>query len=385
MESDAKSVLIQALNDKQSPLFLSKSVEAIMKYMNQRGFKVTRPFVKSILQSRKSATIGISNVSERKISEVSRPYDIKQAFWICLHGDVIVLSRQKHYGTNYRLILILVEQISNYVFLEALSSTKFDSVKKAFESIFDRCASLPHKCEKLVFDNGVEVSSNQFKNWFSKLGIRINYVFKRQERVSRGSPLAEVTIRRFRKYLESYRLEYGMSRDFKTVLSDIERIMNNEPLHVLGGLSSSKALSQDPKYLSMMKFSNRIKRRKYLRQEMSVIRSIKKYDIVRIKKFRRKEKFSKESDSILSSSYYVILDVLENDFVSRYQIGSVFTLEPVYKGHFTFHEIDKVNISLPFARYYECVNFSGPHRIVNGEKIFTPNFSAHEFIMSNPK
>lgn len=385
MDSAAKSVLLRALSDKESPLFMSKSTEAVMEFMKQNGFKVKRPHVKSILQSRKSAAIGISNASERKISEVSRPYDIKQAFWVCMHGDVIVLSRQKRYGTNYRLVLILVEQISNYVFLEALYSTKFDSVKKAFDSIFDRCASLPDKCEKLIFDNGVEVTSNSFKNWFSKLGIRINYVFKRQDRLSRGSPLAEISIRRFRKHLESYRLEYGMSSDFKSVLSDIERTMNNEPLNVLGGISSLQALSHDPKYMSMIKFSKRIKRRKFLKKEMTIERTIKKYDIVKIKRFRKKAKFGKESDGILSSNLFVILDVIENDFVSRYKIGSVFTLEPVYKGRFTYHELDVMNISLPLARYYECVNFLGPSKIVDGHKIFTPNFSAHEYIMRNPK
>ena len=385
MDSAARSLLLRALSDKESPLFMTKSTEAVMEYMKRYGYKLKRPLVKSILQSRKSSMIGITNASERKISEVSKPFDIKQAFWVCMHGDVIVLSRQKRYGTNYRLVLILVEQISNYVYLEALYSTKFESVKKAFDSIFDRCASLPDKCETLIFDNGVEVSSNRFKNWFSKLGIRINYVFKRHVRLSRGSPLAEISIRRFRKHLESYRLEFGMSTDFKSVLSDIEHTMNNEPLHVLGGISSLQALSHDPKYMSQLKFSNRIKRRKFLKQEINIERNLKKFDIVRIKKFRKKDKFGKESHGIMSSNYYVILDVKVDDFVSRYQLGSVFSLKPVFEGRYTYHELVVVNISIAFARYHECVNFSGPSKIVDGHKIFTPNYSPHEYIMSVPK
>ena len=39
-------------------------------------------------------------------------------------------------------------------------------------------------------------------------------------------------------------------------------------------------------------------------------------------------------------------------------------------------------LSLP--RYHGCVNFSGPSKIEDGHKIFTPNFSAHEYIMKNP-
>ena len=93
-------------------------------------------------------------------------------------------------------------------------------------------------------------------------------MFKRPERLSRGSPLAEISIRRFGKHLESYRLEFGMSADFKSVLNDIERTMNIEPLHVLGGISSSQALSHDPKYMSQLKFSNRIKRRKFLKEKV---------------------------------------------------------------------------------------------------------------------
>ena len=86
MQSEAKSVLLNALDDKESPLYLSKNVNAIIEYLRQRGFSVKKPFVKAVLQTRKTGYIGISNFSERKISEVSRSYDVKQAFWVCLHG-----------------------------------------------------------------------------------------------------------------------------------------------------------------------------------------------------------------------------------------------------------------------------------------------------------
>ena len=381
MQSEAKSVLLNALDDKESPLYLSKNVNAIIEYLRRRGFSVKKPFVKAVLQTRKTGYIGISNFSERKISEVSRSYDVKQAFWVCLHGDVVVLSRKKRYGSNVRMVLLLVEQISNYVFLEALYSTKFEFVKIAFDRVFDRCASLPLECQRLIFDSGIEVSSNRFRDWFSKLGIKINYVLKRNERVSRGSPLAEVTVRRFRKHLETYMLQNGRASNFKNVLVDIEKLMNSEALNVLGNISSSEALTHDPKYVSMLKFSSRIKKRRFFKEEMLISRNVKKYDIVRVKKFRKKDIFGKESYGILSSSFYVILDMIKNDSVSRFKVGSLFTLRPVYEGYFTFHELEFVNISLSCTRYYECVNFSGPYRVIGEEKLFKPPFSEHEFVM----
>ena len=95
MQSEAKTVLLNALDDKESPLYLSKNVNAIIEYLRQRGFSVKKSFVKAVLQTRKGGYIRISNISERKISEVSRAFDIKQAFWVCLHGDVVVLSRKQ--------------------------------------------------------------------------------------------------------------------------------------------------------------------------------------------------------------------------------------------------------------------------------------------------
>ena len=86
----------------------------------------------------------------------------------------------------------------------------------------------------------------------------------------------------------------------------------------------------------------------------------------------------------MSSNHFVILDVKVDDFVSRYRRGSVFSLKPVFEGRFTFHETVVVNISLAFARYHECVNFSGPSKIVDGNKIFTPDYSTHEYIMGVP-
>ena len=51
MDSAAKSVLLRALSDKESPLFMSKSTEAVMEFMKQNGFKVKRPHVKSIYKA----------------------------------------------------------------------------------------------------------------------------------------------------------------------------------------------------------------------------------------------------------------------------------------------------------------------------------------------
>ena len=62
------------------------------------------------------------------------------------------------------MVLLLVEQISNHVFLEALFSTKLEFVKIAFDRLFDRCASLLGELEKLIFDSGIEVSSNSFRD-----------------------------------------------------------------------------------------------------------------------------------------------------------------------------------------------------------------------------
>ena len=360
-EISVKAHLERALLDKSSKIFLNKNVKTIKKHLKLNGIEINSNDIKSFLLTQKSAAQRSTSSSRRKISEVSRAFSGRQSFFANLHSDICVLSKKRSYNSSDYMILIVVEQLTNYVYLEKVKSTSFVHISSAFQRIFDRSTYLPQKCDNLITDNGIEYTSLKFKDFMKSVGIKMNYIQIRPIRGSKGSGIAERQIRRLRRHLEAILKEKTSNEPLKNVLNTIENIMNSEPQKPLNDMSSNEALSHDPKYISMLKSSYRFKSRMYLKKEMNETRKIDLYSIVKIKNYKDKQMFEKkESYGTISSALFVVIDVTNADFVNYYKLGSLSFMKPIAKCSFTSNELVVIPVSYSRACYLECIHNIGP-------------------------
>ena len=134
----------------------------------------------------------------------------------------------------------------------------------------------------------------------------------------------------------------------------------------------------------MLKNSMRFRHRKYLKLEMTKKRNLKLFSIVRVRKFTKKEIFSKEAYGNLSSNMFIIIGVVKNDFITSYKLGCLYDLKPAFECTFTFHEVIHVPLSYPFAVYHETMNNPGAIiKKVGSDVIFKPEHSKNSYIATN--
>ena len=360
-DKSVKTILERALLDKSSKIFLNKNVKTIQKHLKLNGIEISSSDIKSFLLTQKSAAQRSSLSSRRKIAEVSRSFTGRQSFFANVHSDICVLSKKRSYDSSEYMILILVEQLTNYIYLEKVKSTSFLHISSAFQRIFDRSLYLPQQCDTLLCDNGTEFTSLKFKDFMKSVGIKINYIQIRPIRGSKGSSIAERQIRRFRRHLEAALKEKTYREPLKNVLTTVENVMNSEPQKPLNNMSSIEALSHDPKYISMLKSSYRFKSRMYLKREMNETHKIDLYSIVKIKINKDKQMFEKkESYGSISSALFIVISVTNDDFVNHYKLGSLSFMQPFGNCSYTFNELIVVPVSYSRACYLECIHNIGP-------------------------
>ena len=336
-KNDSRNILERALLDKSSKIYLNKNVETIKRYLKSKGIIIEPNEIKAFLLTQKSAGQISRNTSRRKIAEVSKSFTGRQSFFAQVHSDIVVLSKKRSYNSSDYLILTVVEQLTNFIYLEKVKSTSFIHISAAFQRIFDRSPYLPEKCDKLIVDNGTEYTSTNIKEFMKNVGIRMNYVQIRPVRGSKGSGIAEVQNKRIRKHLEAQMTENSERKPLKIVLESVEEIMNTESQGCLNNISAKEALTLDPKYVSMLKSSNRFKKRKYLKQQMKHKENIELHSIVKIKTFTDKQIFEKkESYGVISDGLYIVMDIVNNDFVNYYKIANLFSLKPISNCSYTY-------------------------------------------------
>ena len=380
MQNSARDILASALNDKKSPLFLSKNIKRIGKFLKKKGFDINEKTIKAFLAEKKSAPLVTKNKSERKISELSRPFIGPQEFFRLCHCDLIVLSKHRAYGSSEKYLLVFVDGLSNFTYLEACNSTKSKDIIAAFERIFARSEYLPDKLKTLVCDKGVEFISNNIKAFFESHGVELSYVNKRLDRLSRGSTVVESANRTVRMKLETYIADFGVA-PLAEMLKNVENSLNSEGRKMFNNFSSKEMLFHDPKYVSMLKASNRMKSRKYLRKHVEKPVTLPIFSIVRITKNVSKEKLgNKESYGSLSSSMYIVLSKKDHDFVTYYELGDLYTLKPVSTATFAYHELVKMDISYHKARYVDCINTGSVVKVYDDKVEFKPNHCPYVYI-----
>ena len=358
MEKNTRNILERALLDENSTIYLCKNIKTIKKYLKLKNIDLDENQIKEFLLTQKSSSQITTNTSRRKIAEISKGFFGQQSFFSQIHTDICVLSKKRPYFTKDYLILLVIELLSNYVFLEIVKSTSFKYISEAFRNIFKRSSYLPEKCRVIVSDRGIEYKSLGFQELMKKLGIKMNFVNSRPIRLSKGSGIAERANRRLRRHLEAILEESEVrKKPLGDVIKMVENIMNRESQTALNGLSSLDALAHSAKYISMVRSSLRFSRRKYRKQEMMRNRNISLYSIVRIKHFNDKKAFEKkESYGVLSKGLFIVIDIKQEDLISYYYLGSLLSLKPIAKCSYNFYELQVVPISYSKACYIESIN-----------------------------
>ena len=380
-EKNAQKILKSAVEDETSDTYLIKNAKKLHKFLWIKGIDIPIETISGYLGTLKSAPTNYNKTNERMISELSRPFVSKPAFFSDIHGDTLVLSKLRSYGSKNYYVLILCDYLSNYTYLESMYSTSFESVHKAFTRVFSRSPYLPELCDKLTFDQGTEINNWGMKRFLTLNGIKLNLIVPRGPRGSKGSGLAEVTIRKARILIESIYSERKKPNRLSDILPIVEKRMNNESLSCLDGLTSTESLRMDPRYVSMLKHSVKIRRRKYLKQEMTRGHSLPMYCIVRVRLFSKKQLFKKESYGNVSKNLYIVTEKKVNDFVTSYRISDLFSLAPAFECSFIYQELLQIPISYGYALYHETVNNPGTILSRSASDItFKPELSKFTYI-----
>lgn len=151
--------------------------------------------------------------------------------WQC---DLMHMSTQKRVNKSYRYILVCIDVLSRYIFLEPLRNKSTASMKSAFESIFSRSPHLPwrlysgkrnegKKSKLKLVDAGTEFVSKELREFFKQNSI------EKVEACTHPvlhATLAERAIRTVREKLNRYLYE-NRTIYWHSILPDIEHAINH--------------------------------------------------------------------------------------------------------------------------------------------------------------
>ena len=348
-------ILKRLLLRKSSELYMCKNVGTIQKELARYGVNIKKEKINSFLLSMRSSGQILNNHSRGKIGQISRSFILLPCYFAVMHSDILFLSKNRKYGTQKRLIVTLIDGLSGFAYLGNVSSTASNHIVAAFSSIFKRATYIPDRWKRLIVDKGSEYLSGPFQQFCAEKKIVLNYVNYRLGRQSKGSVVAEVFNRRVRRIIESLLLE-DSNANFIDLLRNAERLLNMERLPILNGMSPLEAVTtQDPRYIVLLKSSNRFRRRKWLRKEIEKSKKIPLYSIVRIKLFNDKKFGYKESYGIHTKDMYVIIGFETYNSVMYYKLGYLYSLLPIGRSTYSSAEISVLNISYGFACYRQSL------------------------------
>ena len=377
----------RAINDPDSSVYNSTNVKNIKEYLLSKNVNVDRDTIKTILEKQSISQVRYKNEGKRNISETATPFILRGRFFSTLMADTMILSSKRNYGAPSPYLLIVICQLSRFIFIESAKSLKFQDQKKCWQQIFNRInvVSPIAKTDVVQTDLGIEFSNN-LRSWFQSMGIKLKRAQIRPYRLSRGIPAVESAIRRVRNNLERELLRGKRKRLFSEILKTVESTCNNQPLSSIG-MTAGEALRHSPSYIAMVSESNKVKKRKYLRSALLAKPNIPIYTIVKIKKYQDKmfKSSAKESYQHLSPCF-IVMRVLTDRELPRFKLGNLFTLT-MLPGSYTFAELYVLKLSYIEACSLEEKNISKlvkidgnvvHYTIEASDRIFTANKSLIE-------
>lgn len=317
----------KALTDKNSVIYNSTNWKTVKNYARRNGIIVNDEEIKKIIEVSKVGDVKYKNFGSKKIAETGKEFVQRFRFMSTLQSDSAVLSKTRKYGTASRYVLVVLCQLSRFLFLRSCYSLKYEVQKKAWESIFKEMLEVYPKAKvsTIIHDGGPDQIS--LKKWFEERKIKSNTVRRRLYRFSKGASNVESAIRRMRNNLEKVTMMKNNGKSFVEKLKIVQDMCNNQVLESIG-MSPFNALTQDPAFIAMYSRSEKIKKRKYLRDEMynGNKNELREFDIVKIIKNQSKDFQSTRKESYgYFSPCFLVIEVLKDRDVKRYRLGNLFT------------------------------------------------------------
>ena len=373
---DSLLELKKAWKNPKTKIYLSKNVDEIQKYLKQHGLRLERGEIQRFLNLERTDGVSYKNYGKKEISETSKSFVQRESFFANVHADLMVLSKKRIYGTNSRLILVVVDQLSRWIFLRVCKTAKFVSQKRAWDSIFKSLCDMGKNfaIECCFHDGGPEFSSEEWKSYMKDKNVRDNLIRRRAFRLSKNSPYAESAIRRVRHNLEKVMIEKKEWENFSDLLEKVERMCNKQSLSSIG-MSATEALNHEPGYIVLVSESRKLKREKFRRREMNNNVEIRLKSVVKIKK-----NVDKEFSSVAKESYghlshmFVVVGVDKSRAIWYYSIANLFTLEPM-SGSFSRAELVVINVDFIEACDKESRNLRKIVKIQNGIVEYNVHYS----------
>ena len=352
---NTENVLKRLLEDKHSKLYLCKNVLRIKQFLLEHGIDVDKRDIKAFVSGTRSNSQILNNFSKRKTAEIGKGFENSQQYGRIFHSDLLVLSKLRKYRTNKYYILTLIDSLSGFTFIELLSSKKAYHVVDALDHIFKRCNWLSSGQKTIISDLGSEYRNSLVKNWAKLNNVKFSMVKYRPYRGSKGSTKAENKNRVIRKLIESVLVE-SKSMPFSQVIIDVEKLVNNQAQPTMNNLSAKSIIqSQDPRYIAMLRLSNRYLRRKYVRRAINSKSRIELYSIVRIRLNTQKSIFVKESYGKYSQSLFIVIGIEESNLINYYRLGNLFLFKEISNCTYSSAELLKTGISYARACYLETL------------------------------
>ena len=381
--SDVFEELRGAWMDKNSSIFMTKNLKTLIEYCRDNGLDLKRGQLSQFLEEQNSSNIRNDNISERRISQLSKSFVTRGKFFSQLHGDIFYITKKNLFKTAKKYVMVICCQLSRMVFLEALLTLRYESKKRAITSIFERIKSMGGNVGGGTFfsDGGADFASSDIRALLSSYKMKSNVIKKREGRLSKGSAVCESRIRTVRKNLEMVVKEKN-AFSFEQQLRMAELACNSQVVSSIG-MSPFDALNMRPMDLAMISSDMKIRRNKYFRKELYEEQLLSVGTIVRIKFFVSK-KFSsvvKESYGRLSV-YFIIIEIERQRPLSFYKLADIFTFQPLH-GTFSRAELLKVSISHIAACRKMQFSIKNVIKYDGGLVMYHSNYRNHVFVASD--
>ena len=134
-------------------------------------------------------------------------------------GDLLFLKELSKYNSNYYIILVFIDVISRYAWVELMKNKTGPVATRAFENILKRAS--PRKPKKIQTDKGSEFLNRDFQNLLKKREIDYFNTFSDQK-----ASIAERFIQTLKNYIYRYIDENSTNRYYDKI-QDIVNTYNS--------------------------------------------------------------------------------------------------------------------------------------------------------------
>lgn len=217
--------------------------------------------------------------------------------------DLAILDMLSHYNSGYKYLLVCIDILSNFIWVEATKKKTGDAVSEAFKTILKRAK--PRKPKFIASDHGTEFYSKPFFNVLDDNGIKLY-----STKTGIKSSNAERAIRNIKNRLFKFMTE-KQKWSYISVLQDIVNGINNSKSRVLGNITPAEVNRDNEQDIFNLKFKYNNNKIPYKYKLNDVVRKAEQVTV-----------FSRGFRPNYSASVYKITNVLNTD-PHTYQIAQI--------------------------------------------------------------